>query len=142
MSTLDANARREQNYALYNRMAAAQNAKDAQGFLACLARDIVFEAPAYSKTGEPIAKGRDAMAVMFKGLSDRFDTLNYQVKRFIPAVDPDLVLVEVRGDNKVSGSDKRYRNNYIFLVTCRDGEIAHIFEYSNPQVYDDAVEGA
>jgi len=136
---MEANARREANHALYNRLLAAQNAADAEGFMACLSDDIVFEAPAYSKTGEPIANGIDSMRVMFKALTDRFTSFNYQVKRFIPAVDPDLVIVEVKGDNQVAGSDKRYRNNYLFLVGCRDGKITSIFEYSNPQVYDEAV---
>ena len=47
--------------------------------------------------------------------------------------------VEVRGDNEVANSDKRYQNDYLFLVQCRDGKIAHIFEYSNPLVYKTAV---
>jgi len=140
MSTRDADARRARNQDLYERMTAAQNAKDSAAFLDCLADDIVFEAPAYTKNGEPLAVGRDAMAAVFEALKQKFETMNYRVKRFIPAVDPDLVIVEVAGDNAVAGSDKRYRNQYLFLVGCRDGKIASIFEYSNPQVYADAVD--
>jgi ketosteroid isomerase-like protein len=51
------------------------------------------------------------------------------------------VIVEVKGDNAVAGSDRRYQNDYLFLVQCRDGKIAHIFEYSNPMVYAAAVNG-
>lgn len=136
----DDGARRARNQALYERMTAAQNAKDAAGFLACFTADVVFEAPAYTKHGEPIAVGRDAMGAMFEVLKQKFDTMDYRVKRFIPAVDPDLVIVEVTGDNAVAGTDKRYRNQYLFLVGCRDGRIASIYEYSNPQVYADAVD--
>jgi ketosteroid isomerase-like protein len=136
---MDANARRDANYELYKRLLTAQNASDAESFLACLSDDIVFEAPAYTKDGAPLATGLDAMGVMFKAMTDRFTSFNYQVKRFIPALDPDLVLVEVKGDNEVAGTSKRYRNNYLFLVTCKDGKIARIFEYSNPQVYDEAL---
>ena len=31
-----------------------------------------------------------------------------------------------------------YRNRYLFLVQCREGRIAHILEYSNPQVFREA----
>lgn len=139
MGDTDADARRNANYALYERMTAAQNAKDADAFLACFTDDVVFEAPAYAPDGEPIAAGREAMGAMFEVLKQKFTTMHYRVKRFIPAVDPDLVIVEVRGDNEVAGSAKRYRNAYLFLVGCRDGKIASIYEYSNPQVYDDAL---
>lgn len=135
----DADKRREANFELYRRMLTAQNAKDKQAFLACLAEDIVFEAPAYTKHGVPIAVGREAMAGMFERLTKMFAVLNYQLQRFIPAVDPDLVLAEVRGDNHVAGGDKRYRNQYLFLVSCRDGEITRIFEYSNPLIFAEAT---
>jgi uncharacterized protein len=139
MSDPDCEARRQANYDLYNRMMAAQNAKDRAGFLDCLDEDILFEAPAYRRDGAPIATGREAMGQMFDTLSQTFTTLNYMLKRFIPAVDPDLVLAEVKGDNEVTANGSRYQNNYLFLVTCRNGRIAHIFEYSNPQVYADTA---
>ena len=138
MTESEVEEHRQRNYDLYERMRKAQNARDTEGFIACFAEDVVFEAPAYSS--EPIAVGREAMAGMFEVLKQKFDTMNYQIKRFIPAVDPDLVVVEVKGDNKVAGSDTYYRNDYLFLVGCRDGRITSIFEYSNPQVYADAVD--
>ena len=140
MSSLDADALRKENYALYERMRAAQNARDHEGFLSFFSDDIVFEAPAYSKEGKPIAVGRDAMGRMFTSLTEVFSTLNYEIKRFIPAVDPNFVIVEVRGDNEVASNKNRYRNNYIFLVTYRDGKIVHILEYSNPTVYSNSVD--
>jgi ketosteroid isomerase-like protein len=136
---LEADARREANFDLYRRMLTAQNAKDKAAFLGTLAEDILFEAPAYTKNGAPIASGRAAMSGMFDPLSQMFSVLNYQLLRFIPAVDPDLVLAEVRGDNHVAGGDKRYRNQYLFLVTCRDGKIPRIFEYSNPVIFAEAT---
>jgi ketosteroid isomerase-like protein len=139
MSGSDADALRKENYALYERMRSAQNARDGEAFLSCFSDDIVFEAPAYSKGGEPIAVGRDAMGRMFNSLTEIFSSLNYEIKRFIPAVDPDLVIVEVHGNNEVASNKNRYRNNYIFLVTCRNRKIVHILEYSNPSVYSNAV---
>ncbi len=139
MSGSHQDALRQQNFALYERMLKAQNTRDRAGFLSCFAEDVVFEAPAYAKDGKPMAVGRDGMARAFTSMAEIFSSLNYEIQRFIPAVDPDLVVVEVKGDNEVASNKNRYRNNYIFLVTCRKGEIVHILEYSNPTVYSSAV---
>jgi len=130
--------RREANFALYRRMTAALNAKDIEGCCACVADDIVFEAPAYREPGVPVASGGAAMRDMYLGLMESFETIDYTIERFIPALDPDLLIVEVAGNNKVAATGKYYRNRYLFLVQCRDGRIAHILEYSNPQVFREA----
>jgi ketosteroid isomerase-like protein len=132
--------RREASHLLYHRMIAAQNAKDREGFLACCAENIVFEAP-YYRPDAPIAAGREAMGAMFDSLCERFSSIDYQIKRLIPALDPELVIAEVRGNNPVAGSDRVYRNDYLFLVDTRDDLITRIFEYSNPKVYARDVEG-
>ena len=139
MSSAGNEERRQANYSLYDRLRTAQNVGDRETWLSCLAEDIVFEAPAYSKDG-PIASGRDAMGRVFERLTEVFSSLSYEIKRFIPAVDPDLVIVEVRGDNEVASNKQRYRNDYLFLVECRNDKITRIYEYSNPLVYSSAVE--
>jgi ketosteroid isomerase-like protein len=132
--------RREDSHQLYRRMLTAQNAKDREGFLACCDEDIVFEAP-YYRPDAPIAAGKQAMGAVFDTLCERFSSIDYQIKRLIPALDPELVIAEVRGNNAVSGTDRVYRNDYLFLVDTRDGLITRIFEYSNPNVYARDVDG-
>jgi ketosteroid isomerase-like protein len=133
-------ARREENRRLYEQMIRAQNAKDRAGWLACFGEGIVFEAPAY-RPDAPVAAGKAAMGAMFDVLCEKFSSIDYQVKRVIPALDPDLVIAEVRGNNAVAGSDRVYRNDYLFLVSISDRLISGIFEYSNPNVYARDVEG-
>jgi ketosteroid isomerase-like protein len=129
---------REANFALYRRMTAALNAKDIEGCCATIAEDVVFEAPAYREPGVPVASGGAAMREMYLGLMQSFETIEYTIERFIPALDPDLVIAEVAGNNLVAATGKYYRNRYLFLVQCRDGRIAQILEYSNPQVFRQA----
>jgi ketosteroid isomerase-like protein len=136
----DDTARRERNQRLYERMIAAQNTKDREGFLACFGAAIVFEAPAY-RPDAPIAAGKEAMGAMFDVLCAKFSSIDYQVKRLIPALDPNLVIAEVRGNNAVADTDRVYRNDYLFLVGIKDGLITSIFEYSNPSVYAKDVDG-
>jgi ketosteroid isomerase-like protein len=133
-------ARREENQDRYQRMLKAQNAKDRAGFLACLDDAIVFEAPYYSPDA-PLAAGNAAMGSMFDILCGKFSSIDYRIKRFIPALDPDLVIAEVAGNNAVAGSDRVYRNDYLFLVTISNGLISRIFEYSNPNAYARDVDG-
>ena len=121
-------------------MIEAQNAKDRSGFLACLADDFVFEAP-YYRPDAPIADGKDAKGSTFDTLCAKFSDIDYQIKRLIPALDPDLVIAEVHGNNTVAGTDRIYDNDYLFLVDTRDDRITRIFEYSNPTVYARAVDG-
>jgi ketosteroid isomerase-like protein len=122
-------------------MMSAQNAKDRDGFLDCLSDDFVFEAP-YYRPDAPIADGKEAMGRTFDTLCAKFSCIDYQVMRLIPALDPELVIAEVRGNNRVAGSDSIYNNDYLFLVDTRDGLITRIFEYSNPMVYAQAVGGS
>jgi ketosteroid isomerase-like protein len=133
-------ARREENHRLYERMLGAQNSKDRDGFLACLSDDFVFEAP-YYRPDAPIADGKEEMGRTIDTLCTKFSTIDYQIKRLIPALDPDLVIAEVRGNNPVAGSNRVYKNDYLFLVDTHDGLITRIFEYSNPTVYARDVEG-
>jgi ketosteroid isomerase-like protein len=133
-------ARREANQGLYERMISAQNAKDRAGFLACFDDEVVFEAP-YYRSDAPIAQGKVAMGSMFDTLCAKFSSIDYRIKRLIPALDPDLVIAEVRGNNAVAGTDRVYDNDYLFLVDTRGGLISRIFEYSNPTVYARAVDG-
>lgn len=140
MTPGDDAALREQNFALYTRMTDALNARDIAGCCACIADDIVFEAPAYRPDGVPVASGYDAMRDMYLGLFATFETIDYRIQRFIPALDPELVIVEVTGNNLVTETGKYYRNRYLFLARCKGGRISHILEYSNPQVHREAHE--
>ena len=131
-------ALRESNFALYSRQNDALNAKDIEACCACIAGDIVFEAPAYREAGVPVASGHQAMREMYLGLFRTFATIEYTIDRFIPALDPNLVIVEVSGNNLVAETGKYYRNRYLFLVRCENDKIAHILEYSNPQIHREA----
>jgi uncharacterized protein len=131
---------RKESHRLYERMIGAQNAKDRDAFLACLSDDFVFEAP-YYRADAPIADGKEAMGRVFDTLCAKFSSVDYQIQRLIPALDPDLVIAQVRGNNPVAGTDRVYNNDYLFLVDTRDGLITRIFEYSNPTVYAQKVDG-
>jgi uncharacterized protein len=132
-------ARRERNIDLVRRMLAAWSTGDAAGLLAGVADDVTYEAPYYATMG--IKRGKAELAAMLDAVEARFDSVFYGVVDVFPAVDPDLVIVEVRGDHQVKGAPRRYQNHYVMFLRFRDGVVAEWREFSNPDVYRTAVDG-
>ena len=123
--------------AIVDQMLAAVSRGDVEGYLACVDDDIVYEAPYYAEMAP--RRGRAELASMLTNLSARFASVSYEVIKTFETVDPDLVIAEVRGDNAVRDSDRRYRNHYVMFVFFRDDRVVHWIEYSNPMVYRDAT---
>ncbi|HEU5308788.1 MAG TPA: nuclear transport factor 2 family protein [Acidimicrobiia bacterium] len=116
-------------------MLACCSAGDPQGQLDHCAEDVVYEAPYYDLERH----GKAELATMLAAVQERFDEVSYVLVDDFPTVDPDLVIVEVRGDNRVRGGQQRYRNHYIMFLYFRDGLVARWREFSNPDVYRTAV---
>ena len=138
MSTGD-DARRERNLATVREMLDRISNGDADGQLAHVTDDVVYEAPYYSQMAP--RRGRVELAAMLDAVQSRFSSVLYEITEYFPTVDPDLVIVEVRGDNQVAGSERRYRNHYVMFLRFRDGKVAEWREFSNPDVYRTATEG-
>jgi ketosteroid isomerase-like protein len=117
-------------------MLACFSAGDPQGQLDRCADDVVYEAPYFGLE----RRGKPELAAMLGAVQDRFDSVSYVVVDDFPAVDPDLVIVEVRGDNHVRDSVQRYQNHYIMFLYFRDGLVYRWREFSNPDVYRTAVQ--
>jgi ketosteroid isomerase-like protein len=135
----DTDERRDRNIDLVRRMLAAWSAGDADGLLAGVADDVTYEAPYYATMG--IKRSKAELAAMLDAVEARFDSVFYGVVDVFPALDPDLVIVEVRGDHAVKGTDRRYQNHYVMFLRFRDGLVAEWREFSNPDVYRTAVDG-
>ena len=132
-------SRWERNLETVRTMLASISAGDTGGYLAHLADDAEYVAPYYPEM--PPRRSRADIALMFDGLFARFASVSYEVTEVFETVDPDLVICVVRGDNQVRDTDRRYRNHYVMFVRFRDGEVARWTEYSDPNVYQRAVDG-
>ena len=116
-------------------MLACFSAGDPQGQLDHCADDVVYEAPYYAIERH----GKSELAAMLTAVQERFDEVSYVIVEDFPTVDPDLVIVEVRGDNRVHGSEQRYQNHYIMFLYFREDRVVRWREFSNPDVYRTAV---
>lgn len=126
--------RRTSNVAKMRAITAAVNSGDEAAQREHLADDISYEAPYYSLH----VTGKDRLVAMFQGLRSRFREIDYQITEVYPALDPDLVIYEQRGDNPVIATGRRYQNHYVMFAWFRDGKVVRWVEYSNPKVYDAA----
>jgi ketosteroid isomerase-like protein len=113
-------------------MLACFSAGDPAGQLEHCTDDVVYEAPYYGLE----RRGKEQLAAV----QERFDEVSYVIVGDFPTVDPDLVIVEVQGDNRVRGGDRRYQNHYVMFLYFRDGLVHRWREFSNPDVYRTAVQ--
>jgi ketosteroid isomerase-like protein len=116
-------------------MLACCSAGDHRGQLDRCTDDFLYEAPWYGLE----RRGKDELAAMLASVHERFDEVSYVVVDDFPTVEPDLVIVEVQGDHRVRGEDRRYRNHYLMFLYFRDGLVHRWREFSNPDVYRTAV---
>lgn len=121
-------------------MLACVSVGDVDGYLAHLADDAEYAAPYYPEMAP--RRSRAEIGEMLGNLFARFSAVAYTVTETYETTDPDLVICEARGDNQVLGSDRRYRNHYVMFVRFRDDKVARWTEYSDPNVYHRAVDGA
>ena len=126
---------RAANVAALEAVLGAVNAGDGATARLYLAEHVRYEAPWYDLD----VQGRGRLVEMFDGLGTRFASIDYRVTELIPALDPDLVIVEARGDHAVRDSTKRYQNHYVLFVTFADGLVVRWVEYSNPEVFREAM---
>ena len=91
---------RDRNIQTVREVMAAINAVDGETLGRHLADDVSYEGPYYTLH----VVGREGLVGMFTGLMTRFDKLDYQVTEVYPALDPDLVIYEVKGTGKTPPS--------------------------------------
>lgn len=119
-------------------MLAAVTRGDVDGYLAHVADDMVYEAPYYPEMAP--RRGAEEIGGMVRALSRHFASVSYTVTSEFETVDPDLVIVEVAGDNAVRDSDRRYENHYLMFVRFRDDRVVRWTEYSNPVTFRTAMD--
>lgn len=77
--------------------------------------------------------GDRAAILRFLGrVGEFFSDIEMGEPKIFETSDPNVVIAEYTGASNSKETGKPYRQNYIAVVTVRDGKIAHIREYYNP----------
>jgi ketosteroid isomerase-like protein len=111
--------------------------KDPEGFLRHIGDDFIYESPFYSSVS-PV-HGRDGMRSMLQAVATIFRTVRFDVIEAFAGSDPGRVVVECRGDGVVASTGTPYRNHYVMLLQFRDNKVTSWREFSNPEVYRNAL---
>jgi ketosteroid isomerase-like protein len=119
------------------KMLASLTSKDADGFLRHIDDEFVYESPFYSSVS-PV-HGRQDMRSMLQAVATIFSTVRFDVVDAFAGSDSQRVVVECRGDSVVASTGASYRNHYVMLLQFRDSKVTSWREFSNPDVYRDAL---
>ncbi|MFJ6695773.1 nuclear transport factor 2 family protein [Streptomyces sp. NPDC091272] len=100
----------------------------------------IFEFP-FAPDGWPRwLEGRVAVAEYMRGYPDHIDLHDFPRVEIIETVDPEVIVVEMRGVGRLVATDAPFDMSYIAVVTVRAGRITRYRDYWNPlAVQDPAV---
>lgn len=111
------------------------------GVVAVLHDDVVYEAPYYTDFDPKVGKAE--LEAMFErvgsGADSFFSEQRFPSHSLLATEDPEIFLIEVTGDHGIRATGKRYRNHYLHHLQIRDGKIVRWREFSNPNVFREAV---
>ena len=108
-------------------------------FFDLLAEDITIEYVVTVPGYPPRVQGRTAIAELYRP----YGTMIVLDRCFDLAVYHDpakgVVVLEYASEGRVVGTQKRYHNRYISVLTLRDGKVVHWRDYLNPILVFDAL---
>jgi uncharacterized protein len=96
--------------------------------------DAVFNV-AYAPAGTAFTvRGATAIQAMFEtGVATMFSRLDFEVLATYLGQDPGVIVVEYASSGVAAPTGRPYRNRYAGIFTIRDGKVALLREYHNPE---------
>ena len=94
--------------------------------------DVVVDFPYAPQHHTQRLEGKAAVVRFCSRVGDFFEGIGGSVDRVFETGDPNVAIVETTGWSTSKETGLPYRQNYIAVVTARDGKISHINEYYNP----------
>ena len=121
------------NRAVFVAMLTALGKKDFAGFETYLDDNVVCEWAYSPLPGFPTEmSGAANVRRCFERDMGVFTPYNYKIQKVFEMVDPALVIAEYASDCTYLPRDRPYSNQYLGIVTLRDGKIVRWREYVNP----------
>lgn len=100
-----------------------------------MSKDIVIDAKGHSVVSAK--RGYDEFSALVDGLGEMLeDGLNFEVLALIE--EGDRVVCEAIGKSKITDGP-RYDNEYVFVLTIRDGKVAEVHEYFDTVLANETV---
>jgi hypothetical protein len=103
------------------------------------ADDGVCEFP-YANPGSPRhLQGKEQILDYMTAYPSRISIDGVDELRVHPALDPNVIVVEMTIKGRAVETDKPYNQQYVIVAETRDGKLAHYREYWNPLVSAEAL---
>lgn len=96
------------------------------------AEDVVMEFPYAPKHHTGRREGKAGILTFLTNIGVYFKAVQMGEPQILLTTDPNVAVVEVHGQSVSAETGKPYSQNYISIVTARDGQIVHIREYYDP----------
>ena len=103
------------------------------------ADDAVCEFP-FASPGRPrLLQGKEQILAYMTTYPSRIFIEGVDKLRVHPALDPNVVVVEMTIKGRAVETDKPYNQQYVIVAETRDGKLTHYREYWNPLVLAEAL---
>jgi hypothetical protein len=103
------------------------------------ADDGVCEFP-FASPGRPrLLQGKEQILAYMTTYPSRIFIEGVDKLRVHPALNPNVVVVEMTIKGRAVETDKPYNQQYVIVAETRDGKLTHYREYWNPLVLDEAL---
>jgi len=103
------------------------------------ADDGVCEFP-FASPGRPrLLQGKEQILAYMTAYPSRIFIEGVDKLRVHPALDPNVVVVEMTIKGRAVETDKPYNQQYVIVAETRDGKLTHYREYWNPLVSAEAL---
>lgn len=114
---------------------------DARGWCDLFHADGVLEFPYAPPGWSERFEGREAIWAQMRKFPEHL-TISFGEVTFHPVADPDLAIGEFHGEGTAIGSGRVLSQDYISVVTSKDGQILRYRDYWNPLRHLEALGGA
>jgi len=103
------------------------------------ADDRVCEFPFAGPERPRLLQGKEQILAYMTDYPSRISIDGVNELRVHPALDPNVVVVEMTIRGRAVETDKPYNQQYVIVAEARDGKLAHYREYWNPLVSAEAL---
>ena len=103
------------------------------------ADDGVCEFPFASPERPRLLQGKEQILAYMTAYPSRIFIEGVDKLRVHPALDPNVVVVEMTIKGRVVETEKPYNQQYVIVAETRDGKLTHYREYWNPLVSAEAL---
>ena len=121
----------EKNVQIVKNFLAALGRRDKQGLLALSAEDIEWIIPGEDWPLAGTHRGQAELAAVLQKASEEVEMTYPEPPEFVAQGDRVLVIGVATG--KIYATNKPFKDEWVFDITLRDGEVAHIKEYIDTQ---------